>query len=52
MANKRKRKSAQAYDASINPLKRQALSSPLPEGVHHYQDLEEVPWDIQKYVDS
>lgn len=50
MANKRKRKSAQAYDANINPLKRQALSSPLPEGIHHYQDIEEVPWDIQKYA--
>ena len=22
----------------------------LPEGCHHYEDLAEVPWDIQKYA--
>jgi hypothetical protein len=51
MANKRKWKSMQAYDASIRPLKKYTPTSPLPSGVHHYQELEEVPWDIQKYVE-
>lgn len=21
----------------------------IPDGVHHYQDIAEVPWDLQKY---
>ncbi|ETN39169.1 uncharacterized protein HMPREF1541_05392 [Cyphellophora europaea CBS 101466] len=48
MVKSRKRKS-QAQVEDLQPSKRQELSSPLPNGVHHYQNLEDVPWDIQKY---
>ncbi|KAL6247342.1 putative diacylglycerol O-acyltransferase tgs1 [Rhinocladiella similis] len=46
----RKRKSANYGDESeLSPAKKVASTEPLPEGVHHYETLEEVPWDLQKY---
>jgi hypothetical protein len=45
---KRKRRQDNTHDhASAPPAKKQNLD--LPGGVHHYQTLDEVPWDIQKY---
>ena len=47
---KRKRRQQQNYESEGAPIaKRQHIQSDLPEGVHHYQYLNEVPWDIQKY---
>jgi hypothetical protein len=43
MTNKRKRKSQVQNGVGASSAK-----SDLPEGVHHYQTLDEVPWDIQK----
>ncbi|KAJ9640761.1 putative diacylglycerol O-acyltransferase tgs1 [Knufia peltigerae] len=46
----RKRKSANYGDESNQPpTKKVASTEPLPDGVHHYETLEEVPWDLQKY---
>ncbi|KIW29991.1 uncharacterized protein PV07_05772 [Cladophialophora immunda] len=48
MGKKRKNpERVEHYDEA--PPKKRPLTNPLPEGVHHYQDIEEVPWDIQKY---
>ena len=50
---KRKRNRKYEHDDSQPPAKKQYFpSSPMPDGVHHYQTLEQVPWDIQKYVDD
>ncbi len=47
---KRKRKQMNNYDEAIAPpRKKQYIPQNLPEGVHHYQTLSEVPWDLQKY---
>jgi hypothetical protein len=47
---KRKRRQNNGFDpVSAPPAKKQYVASDLPEGVHHYQVLEEVPWDIQNY---
>ena len=47
----KKRKRVDKTDASNEPpLKKQNPAVPeLPPGVHHYQSIDEVPWDIQKY---
>ncbi|KIW99059.1 uncharacterized protein Z519_00722 [Cladophialophora bantiana CBS 173.52] len=46
----RKRKNVERTENSNEPpLKRRPSTTPLPDGVHHYQNIEEVPWDIQKY---
>lgn len=51
----RKRKSKVVAEDLTLSAKKQKLAegSPkesLPEGIHHYQTVEEVPWDLQKYV--
>ncbi|KIV93195.1 hypothetical protein PV10_04432 [Exophiala mesophila] len=52
MARKRKSR-AVAEDAKWSAKKQkqtqESSEESLPEGVHHYQTLEEVPWDLQKY---
>jgi hypothetical protein len=46
---KRKKGRKQAFEESQPPSKKQRVSGqPMPEGVHHYETIEEVPWDIQK----
>lgn len=46
----RKRKHAERTENSNQPVaKKQNTATDLPPGVHHYQSVEEVPWDIQKY---
>ena len=50
MGKKRKNKYGDSHEDLDQPAKKPRVStSPLPEGVHHYQELEEVPWDLQKY---
>lgn len=47
---KRKRKQQHSYDEALAPpRKKQYVAENLPEGVHHYQRLSEVPQDVQKY---
>jgi hypothetical protein len=47
MAKKRKR--VERTDPNNEPpLKKQSSTTELPPGVHHYEQVEEVPWDIQK----
>jgi trimethylguanosine synthase len=48
MAKKRKQ-AAKADTSEEPPQKKQNADEELPPGVHHYQTIEEVPWDIQKY---
>ncbi|KIX98295.1 uncharacterized protein Z520_05596 [Fonsecaea multimorphosa CBS 102226] len=48
MGKKRKNAVPVEHDYEPPPKKR-PLTTPLPEGVHHYESIEEVPWDIQKY---
>jgi hypothetical protein len=46
---KRKRSKKNVDETSQPPSKKQStLKEALPDGVHHYQSIEEVPWDIQK----
>lgn len=48
--SKRKRKQTNNYDAALAPpSKKRYLPEDLPEGVHHYQSLAEVPEDTRKY---
>jgi hypothetical protein len=44
----RKRKHAERSGGDAQPPTKKVASDPLPDGVHHYQHLNEVPWDIQK----
>ena len=49
---KRKRKHQHSYDEALAPPRKKQYSyvaENLPEGVHHYQRVSEVPRDIQKY---
>ncbi|KAJ9494918.1 putative diacylglycerol O-acyltransferase tgs1 [Exophiala xenobiotica] len=48
MAKKRKHVDRDE-DTSQVPARTVAPSEPLPDGVHHYETIEEVPWDVQKY---
>ena len=49
MAKKRKGR-PRDHDPDPNlTIKKQKVEF-FPEGVHHYEALEEVPWDLQKYV--
>lgn len=41
--------SEQALNAMVKKRKRSEEQEELPEGCNHYQDISEVPWDIQKY---
>ncbi|EXJ53820.1 hypothetical protein A1O7_09156 [Cladophialophora yegresii CBS 114405] len=46
----KKRKRVERVEATNEPApKKQNSSTDPPPGVHHYQSVEEVPWDIQKY---
>ena len=49
MAKKRKHVDRDE-DTSQVPARIVPPSEPLPEGVHHYETIEEVPWDVQKYA--
>jgi hypothetical protein len=49
VAMARKRKSVEQPAAPEEPpQKKPNTATELPPGVHHYQYVEEVPWDIQK----
>ncbi|KIX03601.1 uncharacterized protein Z518_07154 [Rhinocladiella mackenziei CBS 650.93] len=48
MAKKRKHVD-RSEPSSQPPTKKRLSDTTLPEGVHHYQSLGEVPWDLQKY---
>lgn len=51
MARARKRKNIdRAEDPDLPPSKKHAPSPPLPNGVNHYQSIDDVPHDLQKYV--
>lgn len=45
---KKRKNTDLAEEPSQPPPKKRESTTPLPEGVHHYQDIEEVPWKIQK----
>jgi len=50
MARKRKSKALDPYEEDNETSKKaRVVETPLPEGVHHYERVEEVPWDLQKY---
>ena len=50
MARKRKSKALERDEEQHPPPKKaRPTETSLPEGVHHYEALEEVPWDIQRY---
>lgn len=47
---KRKRRQANGYEAGLGPpTKKRYVPENLPEGVHHYQTLSEVPEETRKY---
>lgn len=49
MAKKRKNKPLDRDEERYQHSKKPRVSeTPLPEGVHHYETVEEVPWDLQK----
>lgn len=49
MARKRKSQAFEHDEEQHQPSKKtRATETPLPEGVHHYEALDEVPWDLQK----
>lgn len=51
MARKRKSNALDHDDEQYEqPKKTRASEISLPEGVHHYETVEEVPWDLQKSV--
>ncbi|EXJ93199.1 hypothetical protein A1O3_01756 [Capronia epimyces CBS 606.96] len=46
----RKRKNIDRFPQSSEPPRKKRVSTtPLPDGVHHYQEVDEVPCDLQKY---
>jgi hypothetical protein len=57
MARKRKRDQAEASQAEDDRTEgdknetvvEQEQPVALPEGVHHYATIDEVPWDLQNY---
>ncbi len=50
MARSKKRKDVDRVEEPGQLLKKTKVSTtPLPEGVYHYQNIDEVPWDVQKY---
>lgn len=51
MARKRKNKALNPDEEQYETSKKARVTeTSLPEGVHHYETIEEVPWDLQKYV--
>jgi hypothetical protein len=45
----KKRKNVDRSEESAQPpSKKRASTAPLPEGIHHYETIDEVPWKVQK----
>ncbi|KEF54390.1 uncharacterized protein A1O9_09556 [Exophiala aquamarina CBS 119918] len=50
MAKKRKNKALDPNEEQYESSKKARVTeTPMPKGVHHYETIEEVPWDLQKY---
>ena len=45
----RKRKHVEESKVNEPPQKKQQPTTDLPPGIYHYQTIDEVPGDIQKY---